>query len=67
LRAEGFSCILDDFYEGLAIRKLQILIKKISFFSSWIFFQFLAIKTLNLDLDSNEMLDQDSDPTLLAN
>jgi hypothetical protein len=29
LRAEGFSCSLGVFYEGLGITKLQFLIKKI--------------------------------------
>ncbi len=56
LRAEGFSRSLDVLYEGIGIRKLQILIKKdITKFSA----VFLVIKTL--DQDSRETLDPEPD------
>ncbi len=63
LRAEGFSCSLDVFYEGLGISKLQFLKKKSNNKFSAVFFQFLVIKTLDLDpdLDSLEMLGPDPD------
>jgi hypothetical protein len=35
--ADGFSCSLDVLYDGLAISKLQFLIKKIFFFQLYFF------------------------------
>ena len=52
MRAEGFSCSLDVLYGGLGISKMQFLIKKL--FKKkfrYNFFQFLVIKTLDLDPD----------------
>ncbi len=55
LRAEGFYCSLDDVYEGLEIRKLHFLIKKLPdlVFSAVNFFHCLVIKILDLDPDPN--------------
>ncbi len=50
LRAEGFSCSLDVFYGGLGISKWQFLKKKTKF-SAELIFKFLAMKTLDPDLD----------------
>jgi hypothetical protein len=45
LRAEGFSCHLDVLYEGVAISKLQFLIKKgYNKFSAVLFFKFWSSK-----------------------
>jgi hypothetical protein len=67
LKAEGFSCSLCFLYGGLGITKLQFFIKKISsFFSAVNYFQFLIIKTLDSELDSDpdtqlrKMLDPES-------
>ncbi len=61
MRAEGFSCVLDDLYRGLGISKLHFLIKK-KVFSCNIFLTFLLFQNLRyeLDPDSLEILD----PTL---
>ncbi len=50
LWAAGFFCNLDTLYGGLGIGKLRFLIiKKIEFFSTVIFFKFLVIKALDPD------------------
>jgi hypothetical protein len=59
LRAESFSCSLDVLYGGLGIRKLQFLIRKKNNLSAVFLFLFLAIKTLDSEPDSLEMLDPD--------
>jgi hypothetical protein len=69
LRAEGFSCSFCVLYGGLGISKLQFFIKKnINFFSAVNFFQFLVIKTLDLELDpeSGYALNQCGSTTLLT-
>jgi hypothetical protein len=50
LKADGFSCSLNVFYEGLSICKLQFLIIK-KYSAVIFFFHFLVIKTLDLDPD----------------
>ncbi len=59
MRVEGFSCRLDILYGGLAISKLQLLIKKYSFFSAVNLIKFVVVKTLDLDPDLHwpKMLD----------
>jgi hypothetical protein len=47
-KAEEFSCSLDVLYGGQGIRKLQFLIKKISYFLP-VNFSIFVIKTLDLD------------------
>jgi hypothetical protein len=60
LRFEGFSCSLGVLLGGLGISKLQSLIKKIlKKFPAVNFFQFLVIKTLDLELDPHWDLDPD--------
>ncbi len=57
MRAEGFSCSsLGVLYGGQTKSKLQLLTKKnINFFQ----LEFLAIKTLDSDLQLEKMLDPD--------
>ncbi len=63
LSAEGFSFSLDVLWRGLRIIQLQCLIKKrFKKFSLYFSLQFLAIKILDPDPDSLEMLDPDLDP-----
>jgi hypothetical protein len=52
---------LGDLYKGLGISKLQFFSKIYKFFQLQ-FFQFLVIKTLDLNLDLDLTLDLDLDP-----
>ncbi len=65
LRVEGFSCSLGVLKGGLGISKLHFLFKKVNTkFPAVNFFQFLAIRTLDLELDSDPHWDLDPDPQL---
>ncbi len=52
--SEGWSlsCRLDSLYEGLGISLVNFDKKNIKFFYSFDFFQFLVIKSLDLDPES---------------
>jgi hypothetical protein len=62
---EGFSCSLGVVYRSLGISKSHFLSKKYKRFSSINFFQFLIIKTLDLELDPDP-LNADPQPWLLV-